>query len=262
MHGAAIKPADAAAAPAGRLAGLDVARGLTIVWMVFYHLVWDLTFFGVLAIDLLGDFVWWVQPQIITTLFLLWVGAGLALAAAGGVPVRRYLRRTGWIALAALGITAATMVAFPQSYIFFGVLHCITAASLIGLAVRPLPGWALAALGTAFVLLPRLDWPALFDRPALIWLGLGDRVPLSNDFVPLLPYAGAMVFGLLLGRRLARGPADRGPQAPGTGRRWLAWMGRHALILYLVHQPVLLGALFAVHHLTGLMRPDLTNIVG
>lgn len=262
MDRAAIKPSATTAGPPVRVDGLDIARGLTIVWMVFYHLVWDLTFFGVLTLDLLGDFVWWVQPQIITTLFLLWVGAGLALATAAGLPVRRYLRRTGWIALAALAITAATMVAFPESYIFFGVLHCIAAASVIGLAVRRLPGWALAAAGTAWALAPRLDWPAAFDRPALIWLGLGDRVPLSNDFVPLMPYAAALFFGLLLGRRLAGGPAGRPPDRLGTGGRGLAWMGRQALVIYLLHQPVMLGALFAVHSLTGLMQPDLANIVG
>ncbi len=258
--GADTRPAGSA--PAGRLTALDVARGLTIVWMVAYHVVWDLTFFGVLTVDLLGSFFWWVQPQIITTLFMTWVGAGCALAGAAHRPIARYLRRTGWIALAAAAITAATLVAFPDSYIFFGVLHCIAVASLIGLAVRRLPGWVLALAGAAFVAAPQLDWPDMFDRPALIWLGLADRTPLSNDFVPLMPYAGAMFFGLLLGRWLATRHRDGSDGLRPAGVPAVAWMGRHSLAIYLVHQPVLLGSLFAVHHLTGLMRPNIMNIVG
>ena len=253
----ALSPNDAAP---GRLVALDVARGLTVLWMVAYHLVWDLTFFGVVEIDLLGDFVWWVQPQIITSLFLTWVGLSLALATAGGLAVGRYLRRTGWIALAALVITAATAVGFPYSYIFFGILHCITLASLIGLVVRRWPGWALVVVGGLFALLPRLDLPVVFDHPWLIWLGLGDRVPLANDFVPLMPYAAPMFLGLLLGRWLAGGAAaDRlAAWRPGV----VAWLGRHSLAVYLIHQPILLGGFYALHYGWGLFQPDLTNIVG
>lgn len=242
-----------------RLAALDVARGVALGWMAVYHLFWDLTYFGIVRIDILGDPVWWVQPLIITGLFLSLVGASLSLATRQRRLPRHYLRRTALVGAAAAALTGATMVLFPDSFIFFGVLHCITAASLIGLCLARVPGWLLSAAAVAALALPSVAMPAVFDHPWLIWLGLGDRLPFTNDFVPLFPWLGVALAGMVAGRVLAARVEPTStfarwrPQTPVAAG--LGWLGRHSLVFYLVHQPVMLGILFALHAVFALGNP-------
>ena len=61
--------------------------------------------------------------------------------------------------------------------------------------------------------------------------------------MPLAPWAGIALAGIALGHALAR--RDFVALTPLAGSRaWLAWLGRHSLAVYMVHQPVLLGVLW------------------
>ncbi len=81
--------------------------------------------------------------------------------------------------------------------------------------------------------------------PWLIWIGLGDRLPNSSDFVPVFPWLGFMLLGILAGRLI--NPARLAmPEPQARPLRWTGWMGRHSLPIYLIHQPVLYGTLFLI----------------
>ena len=246
-----------------RLFWIDAIRGTAVLAMIGYHLAWDLTFFGLTGFRLLHDPFWYWQPRLVTGTFLILVGVSVTLATAHRRIPPRYLRRTGWIALAAAAITIATFIGFRDSFIFFGILHCITAASLIGLALVRLPWPGLATLALAVFALGTVDYPPVMDHPWLIWLGLGDRVPATNDFIPLVPWVGFTIAGMALGRALLARPTAVGAMdrsEPGIGARMLGWLGRNALPVYLVHQPVLLGILFGLHYAVDLGRPDIMNV--
>ncbi len=244
-----------------RLLWIDALRGAAVVAMIGYHLAWDLTFFGLTSFRLLDDPFWYWQPRLVTGTFLTLVGVSVTLATAERRVPPRYLRRTGWIALAASAITIATYIGFRDSFIFFGILHCIALASLIGLALARLPWAVLAALALAVFALGSVDFPPALDHPWLIWLGLGDRVPATNDFVPLVPWSGFTLAGMALGRGLIASTGTSRPERTGSGAaRALGWLGRNALVIYLIHQPVLLGALFGLHYTVGLGRPDIMNV--
>lgn len=249
--------------PRDRLLWIDALRGAAVLAMIGYHLAWDLTFFGLTGFRLLDDAFWYWQPRLITGTFLTLVGISVTLATARRRVPPRYLRRTGWIALAALAITGATYIGFPDSFIFFGILHCVAAASLIGLALARLPWPVLGTLAVAVFALSAVDFPPALDHPWLIWLGLGDRVPATNDFVPLIPWAGFTLAGMALARGLLVGSTAMSPAGhPESGAiaGALTWLGRNALLIYLIHQPVLLGILFALHYAVGLGRPDIMNV--
>ncbi len=254
-------PREGPASEAGhRLAALDVARGIALLWMATYHLAWDLTYFGLIQPDILGDPVWWVQPLVITTSFLFIVGVSLSLATHRRRLPRHYLRRTGLVGGAAAAITAGTLLFFGDGFIFFGVLHCITLSSLIGLAFARAPAWLLVASAVAALGVTWVTMPAIFDDPLLIWLGLGERVPFTNDFVPLFPWLAPMLAGMAFGRIIAS-RADRASplaqwQPTGFATMVPAWLGRHSLAFYLGHQLVLLGLLFGLHAATGLGNPS------
>lgn len=230
--------------PAVRIAAIDLARGAAIVAMAGYHACWDLSHFGLVRFDLLGDAVWLAVRDGILATFLALVGIGLTLGAAVGIRWRRVASRLLQVGGAALAVTAASLWFAPEAPIYFGVLHHIALASLLGLAFLRLPGWAvLLAAAACFVAPPLLAGPA-FNSAWLGWLGLMSHQPRSNDFIPLLPWFGLVLAGMVLGRGLESRPALAGWRPVAAPWRALGWAGRHSLALYLVHQPLLLGALW------------------
>ncbi len=233
---------------------VDVARGVAIVAMVIYHFAWDLSFLRLIPGSIIGDPAWNWFARAIAGSFLTLVGVGLALAHASGFRRGAFLKRLAKVGGAALAVTLVTVLAFPDSYIFFGILHCIAVSSVLALGFLRAPGWLIAAATTLSFAAPFVLTQMALDHPALDWLGLGSEDPLTNDYVPLLPWFGAVLAGLGIGRMfLSRGETmSLARWRPyGVLGRGLARMGRYSLPIYLIHQPVLLAALYGVLALTG-----------
>ena len=84
-----------------------------------------------------------------------------------------------------------------------------------------------------------------FDSRALSWIGFVTTKPATEDYVPLAPWAGVAALGVAAGDWLTRHPLHA--LAPlGRAPRWLQWLGRHSLLVYMIHQPLLLAALWLV----------------
>ena len=250
LSNTAIEGVAGGARPAARIGALDVARGVAVVAMVVYHSAWDLSELRLIPTAVVGDFGWNLFARAIASSFLLLAGLGLALAHGRGIDARKLLRRVAVVAGAALLVTAATWIAFPQAYVFFGILHAMAASSLLAVLFVRLPAALTALAAVAVGALPLLASPA-FDAPWLAFLGLGTRVPLTNDYVPLVPWLAFVLAGLALGRATdpVRWLARDEPRL-GVARA-LAWLGRHSLIIYLAHQPLIYGALSGVAAITG-----------
>ncbi|RUQ62537.1 DUF1624 domain-containing protein [Azospirillum doebereinerae] len=225
--------------------------------MAVYHGCWDLTFHGLASFDLLGDPLWLTARTLILSSFLLLAGVSLVLATGGGLDAKRFLSRLARLAAAAGAVSAASYILFPDSPIFFGVLHHMAAASVIGLAFVRLPAALTLAAAVAAVLAgEHLAVPA-FDSPWLRWIGLTTVPPNSNDFVPLLPWIGGVLAGIGLAR-LWPG-IGTGPSGPNLLTRALAWAGRHSLAVYLIHQPLLFGLFWLVAQGVGMDTPQARN---
>jgi uncharacterized membrane protein len=130
---------------------------------------------------------------------------------------------------------------FPASWISFGVLHAI---AVILLMVRPaaaLGRW-LWVIGIVAIFAPQFAAHPVFDSRWTNWVGLVTRKPVTEDFVPLLPWLGVVCCGLAAGQWVlrSRAPILAGP-APGLAA--LARLGRWPLTIYMVHQPLLIGAI-------------------
>lgn len=230
-----------------------------MVWMAAFHFSFDLNHFGLIARqDFYGDPLWTRQRVAIVSLFLFCAGLGQALAlTAGGRawPTRvrfgkRFWQRWALIAGCAVLVTIGSWFMFPRSFIYFGVLHGIAVMLVLARLVAPL-GAALWWLALVALALPWVAANGVFDNPWLDWTGLHTRRPRTEDHVPLLPWFGVMCLGLAAGRWLVgHQPAwwlgtVRGPA------RGLAWLGRWSLSFYMLHQPILIGLLFAWTRITA-----------
>ena len=221
-----------------RAAWLDAVRGVAVIAMVFYHFCWDLSHFGLIATDVAFDPGWRFFAQSIAASFLGISGISLALANMSGFAQKVYFRRVGIVAGAALLVTIGSWFAFPDRYIFFGILHCIAASSLIAAVFLRAPLWLTGLAAMISFALPQLFSSEAFNHHALIWLGLGLRLPATNDFVPLFPWLGFVLLGLAV----ARIAIMRELFSFGGPQTWLSHLGQWSLPIYLVHQPVLFAA--------------------
>lgn len=234
----------------GRIGVFDVVRGLSVVSMVLFHLCYDLRFLAGISLP-------WFAPPLqdawrasISWTFLFVAGCMCALS-------RSNLRRGLQYAGVACAIWAATSLAAVDTPISFGIVYCMAACTLVAwalgavgvlprgpaaavalvaafLALLPLPDGTVG-IGAASVEVPR----ALYDAGWLSWLGLPGPAFSSGDYYPLLPYLTLYLAGAALGRTWA----ERGYPAWACDARAgaLSFVGKHALAVYVIHQPVLLA---------------------
>ncbi len=242
---------DLSAAPTRpRLIALDWLRTAAFVAMACFHLGRDFEVLGLVAPGSTFGGGWDLAARAIASSFLALAGLSLWLACgrANGQPVRwrGVLRRLALLVVAATGVSLATYMAVPEAWVRFGILHSIALGSVLSLPFLRVPWWVTAVAAVAvLVLAPALRDPA-FDGPLWLWSGLGTQLPSMIDYEPMVPWLAPMLAGLAFGQaggaRLLRwGDGHDGPVA-----RTLAWPGRHALPLYLIHQPVLVALVFAL----------------
>jgi uncharacterized membrane protein len=210
--------------------------------MVAYHFCFDLALFRLIDADFYRDRFWLVFRTVILGQFLLLAGISLHFSATAPRFAERFRSRLAVIAASALAVSTASYVVFPRSWIYFGVLHAIAVSLLLCRPLARRPRLA-TALGGVVVLLGNFVAHPVFDPPWANWIGFATRKPPTEDYVPLFPWLGLVLVGVGLGAALrARPPvlATLDPRAP----RALALLGRHSLAVYLLHQPLLIGALW------------------
>jgi uncharacterized membrane protein len=221
---------------------LDALRGGAVVWMAAFHFCFDLNHFGWIRQDFYTDPFWTVQRSCIVSMFMFVAGMGQAVALHQGQGWPRFWRRWAQVAGCALLVTAGSWWMFPRSYISFGVLHGMAVMLVLLRLAAPL-GWMLWPLGALAIVLPHLVQHPVFDTRWANWVGLVTHKPVTEDYAPVLPWIGVMAWGMaaaqwVLRRRL---PWLTGPLARPL--RPLAVLGRWSLSFYMLHQPVLIGAL-------------------
>ena len=246
---------DAASRP--RFAIIDIVRGVAIIAMVAYHLCWDLSYFRFISADVGYDPQWVFIARSILAVFLFLVGVGLVLGHGDGIRWRSFWRRWIFVVAGALIITAATYAVFPQSFVYFGVLHAIALFSLLGLAFVLTPLWLPIVVAAVVIALPFFHSDPLFNQKAWSWLGFWQVPPPANDLVPVFPWFGAVLVGIVVARLvLASSLAARLVAIAPSGRlpRVLAFMGRWSLLIYLLHQPILLGLVYPA---AAILQPQL-----
>ncbi len=246
---------------ARRLDVIDLLRGIAVLMMVSYHFCYDLAHFGFAnwsTNDMLLDVRWITWRNGIVNSFLLIVGISLALRTAFKPSWPDFWKRWLQIAGAAALVSIGSVFFAGERWIYFGILHFVAAALLLGrclLIVLP-SALPLALLGLVTLVFGLLFSHPMFDAPPLNIIGLAIHKPQTEDYVPLLPWMGLVLIGMALGlywksRNFApiRILESMRNGLPSSVQKTLIWMGSWALSIYLIHQPILMGLLSGIHAL-------------
>ena len=249
-----------------RIAAIDVARGVALGAMIVYHFAFDLQLRGLIAADVAADFGWVLLARATAGTFLFLVGVNLVLATRRGIRLWHFLRRLALIAGGAALVSLTTWLLEVQfgfdrgTFIFFGILHAIAVASVLAIPFVQAPPYVTAITAAVVLAAPYFIASSAFSDPFLLWVGLSPRPPATIDYVPIFPWLGVVLAGVVSGRLFADQGADRTlaqwrPKTPVL--HWIAVTGQWSLAIYLVHQPILVGALsVAAPFLTPRTTPE------
>jgi uncharacterized membrane protein len=219
-----------------RLPIIDQFRGIAVVLMVIFHFCYDLSVFGFITFELNGGFFTWFRFAIVT-LFFLSVGAGLYLAHTPAIQWNKFWIREAKIIAGAIIITISTVIMFPRSWVWFGVLHFIALASLLALPFLKTPFVAALTGILVFILYNVTDWFNLH----FLWTLLSEPLNLprgTQDLTRLIPWLGMVLIGIYFGRSRFFGYHSL---PLGILGKPINFFSRHSLLIYLVHQPPLYG---------------------
>ncbi len=233
---------------------IDVLRGLAIIMMISYHLIFDLAYFGIYPMNVSTGF-WWIFARTTAFTFLFLVGVSLTLSHTraeklGGNHSKnlfaKYLKRGVKIFSLGLLITLATWLFIPQDFIVFGVLHFIGLAIILEYPFLNKKELNLI-LGIIFIMLGFVLTFFTVNIPWFLWLGLKPPGFITVDYFPLLPWLGVVSIGLFVGNILYR-DYKRRFKLPDLSHnilvRIFSFLGRHSLLIYLIHQPILIIILY------------------
>jgi len=230
---------------------VDSARGIAVIMMIVYHIFFDINFLQVVSIPLTSlAFQLFLYP--IGSLFLLIVGISLVLSFQiyekkhqRMPPFSKYFWRGVFLFLLALMITFITWIYPHKGYIVFGVIHCISISVILSYWFISRPTLSLF-VGGLIIVLGVLFTQVTVESPVFFWLGLRSAGFYSLDYFPLCPWFGVVLIGLFAGTRLypnLQKKYQRSQIIPTLAYPFV-FLGKHALLIYIIHQPVIYGVLY------------------
>lgn len=227
---------------------IDGLRGFAIAQMVAYHFCYDLNYFGWTNLPIGLSLGWEIWQVSILSIFLLLTGISLVLRDALKPSWQDFWRRWIQIAASALAVSLGSYWIFPESYIFFGILHFIAIALILGRLVLSLGAYNLILGILVIVIAQKVSHP-IFNPPILSWIGLATQEPFTQDFVPIFPWLGVVLLGCGFSSIWRSHDFKRPTWVALFAQaipRFLIWTGKHSLAIYLIHQPILFMLLFAI----------------
>lgn len=227
-----------------RIWELDALRGLLILGMIAIHLTYDLV--DLYRVVTLQNPFWY-------NLGTAWGGMPFVVVSGicvtfGSRPVRRGALVFGCGMLCTLATGGMYLLHFAGKgiVIYFGILQCLGVCMMLWPLLKRIPAPAQGVLGIAIIavgLYVRAN--VRVDFPWLIPVGLFPQSFVTSDYFPLLPNLGYFLVGAALGRWLYPTRQSLLPWVNENNPllRFLRFCGRHSLLIYLIHQPVLAGLL-------------------
>jgi uncharacterized membrane protein len=212
--------------------GIDVLRGLAIVFMVVFHFGYDLTVFGYAHYDTNADIEWRIFRAIIVSSFLMAMGMSAYLAYRDGIKWQKLWQALVKLVSVSVLISLGSYLLYPNNWIYFGIIHFAAFALPACLLFIRQPQLA-SVLGVAIILGYFTDSLSLH----LPWLWAVEHLHIPRhtvDLVSVIPWFGVVLLGLCCSHYQLI------PQVKANGlTKGLGFLGQHSLLIYLIHQPIL-----------------------
>lgn len=232
---------------------IDFLRGIAIILMVFFHFLFDLGYFAGISI-IAGSVFWFWFARITAAIFIFLMGISLTISysrikESPALQIyKKYLKRGLKIFGYGLIITLLTFLLFPKAFIFFGILHFIGVSIILAQFFLKWK-WKSLALGAVLAFAGVFLQGFYFGVPGFVIAGQFPQEMYSFDFFQFLAWFWLVLIGIFAGHMLYP-QGKRIMQIRDLGSKIIAkqlcWMGRHSLLIYFLHQPVLVAIILGL----------------
>ncbi len=215
--------------------------------MIIFHFSFDLNNFDIVALDLKhGDF-WRYFRFVIVSMFVFAAGISLVLAHKERIYWHKVKKRVLILGGASILVSVGSYTQFPNTWIYFGILHFFLFASLAGLLFLKTPKLAFVV---GIIIIAGYNFHFL----SMHWLFLLLQEPLhlpvryTEDLANVVPWFGVFLLGMSFARFGLHEKVFYTDffNAQNRVNRFFSFMGKHSLLIYLVHQPILF-TFFIIH---------------
>lgn len=232
---------------------IDFLRGLAVTMMIVFHLLYDLTYFGGYNLNLHSGF-WLYFARATATIFIFLVGVSLTLSFSRSEKIQnlrqklylKYLKRGLRIFSWGLIITILTWIFLRDGFVLFGILHLIGISIILAYPFLKLRYWNLL-LGIAFISLGIYLKNFTSGFLWLVCLGFMSDHFYTVDYFPIFPWFGVVLIGVFFGNLLYPDYTRKFNLYDLSNFNFMGLfclLGRHSLIIYLIHQPILIILLY------------------
>lgn len=228
---------------------IDFFRGIALLMMIFFHFLWDLNYFNFLQISLYTGFLGLFQ-KLTAGLFLFLVGISLTFSYNKRKEnhefenyTLHFLKRSAKIFFYALLITAFTFLFFQKEFIFFGILHLIAVSIILSVPFIDKKKFNLffAAIILLFYV---ILFNTYFSFPFLVFIWHNFSIS-ALDYFPIIPWFAFILLGIAFGNHFYPNGKAKIEFKEINGLNPIAFLGKHSLFIYFIHQPILISMLLA-----------------
>jgi uncharacterized membrane protein len=229
---------------------IDLVRTVAVIIMIVFDVLYVLNYLDIQSTGVPGSYrgFWWWSARVNASVFMLLAAISLTISYSRSKKTSgfrlRGLQIFGW----GMVITLITWLILPDEYVIFGILHFFGIAFILApfflkfRYINLIVGAALMAIGICL-----LEQGVVVDFPWLLWL-----TPYSFgtvDYWPLLPWFGLFLVGMFGGKVLYPEGNRRFylPDFSHPVASVLTFPGRHPLVMYIAHWPILIGIIFALY---------------
>ena len=231
-----------------RMEIIDYCRSISIIAMIIYHFSYDLGQFGLIDLNNIMSGPWKIFAILIGTSFLFISGFSFWIMISERFNKRSYIKRLLVLSFSSLIITIVTYFYLGNAFIFFGILHLLAACSILGLIIFKLPYLILIFISVIVFFLPQVYQSDFFEPKYLSWIGFYGKSTGSADFYPLFPWSSSFIMGVAISKIISKKKYFENliylDKTTNILKSTLLWSGRNSLLIYLIHQPILVGLIY------------------
>ena len=226
-----------------RLVELDVLRGWAVILMIVFHMCYDLNYFGHIDIDIYQGAFWIYFRNLIVAIFLISMGISLSLAHRPRIRWSKVKKRIYMLTGASLLVSVTTYFLFPSAWVYFGILHFILFATLFGLFFLPYP--RISLIISIFIY---IAYHMKYIHMTWLWKIVDKHIinlPIHTFDLLELHWFSFVLIGVSMASygyhtKLLQNSFF---QSSFKYNKLLSYLGKHALLIYLIHQPIIFGFL-------------------
>ncbi len=225
----------------GRILEIDALRVVAMLLMIAFHIIYDLNVFGGVDVSYTTGFWMWVG-KLAGLLFIFVSGISSGLSSK---PVQRGVRVFG----IGMIITAVTYFFLGDTYIRFGILHLLGICMVLSPLIRRLHSAVIVAGAGIIVFISNQIADMVVNTVVLLPLGLKYHGFRSADYYPLIPYLAVFMLGIVAYKLYYH----RGQSlfSSNLENEFITKVSRSSLMIYLLHQPIIIAAILLVQMALG-----------